>query len=83
MNVLLFTLVKTPHFTKLETAYKIKNSDDRYNERTVGNWSSKVEKFDFPKVNIFKERANFMKFPLRVTYIITDNNTVNHFTDYR
>ncbi|KAH1007498.1 hypothetical protein HUJ04_004721 [Dendroctonus ponderosae] len=83
MNSLLLSLVRTANYTKLETAYKIKKTVDWYIERTVGNWSPKVAMFDLEKVNIFKDRGNFMKVPLRVTYIITDNSTVNHFIDYR
>jgi len=60
-----------------ETLYKLKNSSE-YHVSTVAEWSMSTGFIFFDQLNLIKNRTNFFKMPLRVSYVVTNNDSFQH-----
>lgn len=61
----------------VETLYKLKNSSE-YHVSSVAEWSNSTGFHFFNQLNLIKNRTNFFKMPLRVSYVVTNNDSFQH-----
>lgn len=73
---------KHSHFS-VKIIYKNNKADIGYVEKDVAEWNSKEKFLYFNTFSLSRNRTDLMGSPIRVSYVLMDNDTLNHLWDYR
>nr|WJJ63352.1 ionotropic receptor 75b [Pachyrhinus yasumatsui] len=68
---------------EIQTLYKFNSNALQYYHNIIGKWSRDKGFLFFNDLNLVRNRSNFMRMPLRVSYVFLDKNSLQHLTDGR
>lgn len=68
---------------KISSIYKISKNSENFMEHNVGRWSRNLRFSYFHPVSTVRNRTNLLGITMNMSYVITNNDSLNHLWDYR